>query len=145
MQCLLFSIVNLLNVLVYNHYNIAFYKLSTVYIAWFTFLVAYSHCAFLSAEIAASGKALLAMTMYPKLSLRANAVSAAIPCMEHAQPLSISHAGDCFGHKCPRNDRVTQTVIASERSERGNLIHGTRTVTFHFSCLGLLRAQVPSQ
>jgi len=36
--------------------------------------------------------------------LRANAVSAAIPYMEHVKLLLLSHAGDCHGHKCPRND-----------------------------------------
>jgi len=48
-------------------------------------------------EIAASGYALLAMTRAAVItSLRANAVSVAIPNMEHVQLLLLSHAGDCF-------------------------------------------------
>jgi len=36
-------------------------------------------------------------------------------------------------------------VIASERSERGNLLHGARTVAALSSCVGLLRASPSSQ
>ena len=63
------------------------------------------------------------MTVRPKLSLRASNASVAISYMKHAQSLSISHAGDCFGHKRPRNDMLSNVIasgVAARQSHTWN-------------------------
>ncbi len=86
-------------------------------------------------------------------------VPAAISCMAHVQYLYFSHVWDCFvGLRPPRNDTVkslamtrlpdTMSLRGACHCEgtcaRGNLMHGTCTVSLLFSCLGLLRRASPS-